>query len=234
VSLCLLPVLAVNSIPAAAFASMPPVAVTDVLGSLLHVGGLTFEVAADRQKSQWMRGRKEKKHNEEFLTRGLWSRSRHPNYFGESTLWTGIATAAAGVLVSGAGQAEMGFAGGLIGKLGALMMAGVSPASATFLFLKVIKISEWDVNGKLTAFQVSGVPMSERRYDKRIYSETVKSIKKRDACMFSTFSTYFTIAAIAFLCRSTVIDAERSSHPARTSHSSVVPSKTETFRDIHL
>lgn len=133
VSLCLLPVLAVNSIPATAFTAMPAVALTDVLGLSLYMGGLTFEVAADRQKSRWMREKKEKKHSEEFLTRGLWSRSRHPNYFGESTLWTGIATTAAGILMNRAGQVGMG----LPGQLGALMMAGVSPAFVTFLLLKV-------------------------------------------------------------------------------------------------
>jgi steroid 5-alpha reductase family enzyme len=112
---------------------MPPVVLTDVLGLFLFVGGLTFEVAADRQKSQWMREKREKKHSEEFLNRGLWSRSWHPNYFGECTLWTGIAITAAGVLMNCTGQARMG----LTGKLGALMMAGVTPAFVTLLLLKV-------------------------------------------------------------------------------------------------
>jgi len=137
VSLCLLPVLSVNSIPATTLAALPLVMPTDVLGLLLYVGGITFEATADSQKSRWMREKKEKKHSEEFLTRGLWSKSRHPNYFGESTLWTGIATAAAGVLVSGAGQTGVGFTGGFMGRLGALAMAVVSPAFVTFLLLKV-------------------------------------------------------------------------------------------------
>lgn len=84
-----------------------------------------------------MQEKKDKKHSEDFLTRGLWSKSRHPNYFGESTLWTGIATTAAGVLMSNVGQAGMGFSGGLAGRLGALAMAGVSPAFVTFLLFKV-------------------------------------------------------------------------------------------------
>lgn len=140
VSLCLLPVLAVNSIPATALSALPFVTATDVLGLALYVGGLAFEAVADRQKSQWMKEKKEKKHSEEFLTRGLWSKSRHPNYFGESTLWTGIATAAAGIMISNVGQAGMGFAGGLAGKIGALAMAGASPVFATFLLLKVRKV----------------------------------------------------------------------------------------------
>ncbi|KAF2479240.1 hypothetical protein BDY17DRAFT_328016 [Neohortaea acidophila] len=150
VSLCLLPVLAVNSIPSTTLAALPFFTITDILGLLLYVGGISFEATADRQKNQWIKEKKEKKHEEDFLTRGLWSKSRHPNYFGESTLWTGIATAAAGVMMSSVGQAGMGLSGGLGAKVGALAMAGVSPAFVTFLLLKV-----------------SGVPLSEKKYDKR-------------------------------------------------------------------
>ena len=152
VSLCLMPVLALNSLPISTFAGLSgAVGITDILGILLYVGGLSFEVTADRQKNQWVQEKKDKKHSEDFLTRGLWSKSRHPNYFGEATLWTGIATLSAGVLMSGPGQVGMGLAGwGLLGKVAAGAMAGVSPAFVSFLLLKV-----------------SGVPMSEGKYDKR-------------------------------------------------------------------
>ena len=139
VTLCLLPVLAINSLPVSALATALPAAVslTDILGILLYVGGISFEVAADRQKDKWVQEKKNKEHDEDFLTRGLWSKSRHPNYFGEATLWTGIATVAGGVLCSGTGQVGMGLAGGLAGKVLAGCMAGVSPAFVTFLLLKV-------------------------------------------------------------------------------------------------
>ncbi|KAL9635688.1 MAG: hypothetical protein Q9164_003302 [Protoblastenia rupestris] len=152
VSLCLMPVLAINSLPASLFASLPAaVTITDIIGLLLYVGGLSFEVAADRQKNAWVQEKKEKKHDEDFLTRGLWSKSRHPNYFGEATLWTGIATLSAGVLMSGPGQVGMGLASyGILGKVAAGAMAGISPAFVSFLLLKV-----------------SGVPLSEGKYDKR-------------------------------------------------------------------
>ena len=147
-----MPVLAINSLPASAFASLPAfVGVTDIVGLLLYVGGLSFEVAADRQKSQWVQAKKEKKHEEAFLTQGLWSKSRHPNYFGEATLWTGIATLSVGVLMSGPGQVGMGLVQyGLLGKVAAGAMAGVSPAFVSFLLLKV-----------------SGVPLTEKKYDER-------------------------------------------------------------------
>lgn len=140
VSLCLMPVLALNSIPATTLAALPMVTIIDVIGLALYIGGITFEATADRQKSQWMEEKKKKQHDEDFLTRGLWSKSRHPNYFGESTLWTGIATVAGGVLLSGVGQQGMGFSGGLGGRLGALAMVGVSPAFVTFLLLKVSRL----------------------------------------------------------------------------------------------
>jgi len=150
VSLCLMPVLAINSIPHAALSTLPIVKITDVLGLLLFVGGLSFEVAADRQKDKWVQEKKRKEHDEEFLTRGLWSKSRHPNYFGESTLWSGIATVAGGVLVGRVGQVGMGLAGTSYGKILGLGLVAVSPAFVTFLLLKV-----------------SGVPLSEKKYDER-------------------------------------------------------------------
>ena len=42
--------------------------------------------------------RKDPANKEAFITSGLWSWSRHPNYFGEITLWTGIAIMAIPVL----------------------------------------------------------------------------------------------------------------------------------------
>jgi steroid 5-alpha reductase family enzyme len=79
VSLCLMPVMAVNAVPAAAAAASGIVAgskvkLTDVLGLSMYLGGLTLEVVADRQKARWVRERREKVHDEQFLTRGLWSR----------------------------------------------------------------------------------------------------------------------------------------------------------------
>ncbi|KAI1102892.1 DUF1295-domain-containing protein [Jackrogersella minutella] len=147
VSLCLGPVLAVNAVPAAALAAVPPRA-TDVLGLALFAGGFALEIAADRQKGRWLHRRQEKLHDEPFMTEGLWSRSQYPNYFGECTLWTGIATAAAGVLWTRPAQVGLGFSGGLVGKLLTLAISFASPAFVSFLLLKV-----------------TGVPLSEKKYD---------------------------------------------------------------------
>lgn len=65
-----------------------PVDVTFWLGLALWVFGFTIEVVADRQKSAF---RKDPGNAHNFIRTGLWSWSRHPNYFGEITLWVGIA-----------------------------------------------------------------------------------------------------------------------------------------------
>jgi steroid 5-alpha reductase family enzyme len=133
-----MPVLAVNSLPPTAFSTFSKFAVTDAIGLALWAGGFLFEVIADGQKNRWMEEKRNKKHSEDFLTRGLWSKSRHPNYFGETTLWTGIGVAAGGVLFSNAGQVGSGLAGaGALGKVMALAITGVSPAFVLFLLLKV-------------------------------------------------------------------------------------------------
>ena len=61
----------------------------------------------------------------------------------------------------------MGLAGSAWGRLAALGMAGVSPAFVTFLVLKVRRAWHGWCAGVLTPSQVSGVPMSENKYDKR-------------------------------------------------------------------
>lgn len=54
-------------------------------GVLVWATGFAIEVAADWQKSRF------RAQHDTFITTGLWSWSRHPNYFGEIVLWLGIA-----------------------------------------------------------------------------------------------------------------------------------------------
>ena len=66
-----------------------------VVGVVVWAFGFTIEVVADRQKSAF----KQDPANEgRFITSGLWAWSRDPNYFGEITLWTGVAVMALPVL----------------------------------------------------------------------------------------------------------------------------------------
>lgn len=59
-----------------------------VIGAIVWLAGFTIEVVADFQKSRF---RANPSNTDKFITTGLWSRSRHPNYFGEILLWFGIA-----------------------------------------------------------------------------------------------------------------------------------------------
>jgi steroid 5-alpha reductase family enzyme len=61
------------------------------VGVTLWAAGLTIEIVADRQK-QAFNSRPENAGR--FITTGLWSYSRHPNYFGEIMLWCGVAVVA--------------------------------------------------------------------------------------------------------------------------------------------
>ena len=54
----------------------------DAFGVAIWAGGFMTEVLADRQKSQWRKDKTAKKHDEDWISSGLWSKSRHPNYFG--------------------------------------------------------------------------------------------------------------------------------------------------------
>ena len=58
-----------------------------IIGLLLFLLGFVVEVISDNQKSAF---RSIPENKDAFINQGLWARSRHPNYFGEITLWTGI------------------------------------------------------------------------------------------------------------------------------------------------
>ena len=58
-----------------------------ILGLALFILGFVVEVIADNQKTAF---RSIPDNKDQFINEGLWARSRHPNYFGEITLWTGI------------------------------------------------------------------------------------------------------------------------------------------------
>ncbi|NIM93919.1 MAG: DUF1295 domain-containing protein [Anaerolineales bacterium] len=66
-----------------------------LIGFLIWVFGFAFEVVADYQKSRF---RRDLENRGKFIQTGLWSRSRHPNYFGEIVLWIGVAIIAIPVL----------------------------------------------------------------------------------------------------------------------------------------
>lgn len=67
---------------------------TDVMGTLLFVIGFAFEAIGDYQLARFKasaanRGR--------VMDQGLWRYTRHPNYFGDATLWWGVYLIAASV-----------------------------------------------------------------------------------------------------------------------------------------
>ncbi|HAM43496.1 MAG TPA: hypothetical protein DCM67_00525 [Propionibacteriaceae bacterium] len=59
-----------------------------VVGLVVWLFGLGFEVVADLQKSRF---KADPANAGRFIDSGLWSLSRHPNYFGEIVLWIGVA-----------------------------------------------------------------------------------------------------------------------------------------------
>ena len=66
----------------------PPLGIWDVIGLLIWILGFGIEVLADMQKTRF---NSNPKNEGRWIDQGLWSLCRHPNYLGETLLWTGIA-----------------------------------------------------------------------------------------------------------------------------------------------
>ena len=62
--------------------------ILDIIGILIWIIGFVIEVVSDRQKSEF---KNNKSNVGQFIQSGLWKYSRHPNYFGEILIWTGMA-----------------------------------------------------------------------------------------------------------------------------------------------
>lgn len=103
------------------------------LGLMLWIIGFLFESIADLQLDLFLHNPLNKG---KILTQGLWKYSRHPNYFGESLMWWGLALAA-------------------LGLTSASLLVFLSPIVITFLLLKVSGVpmlearmkgnSEWEI-----------------------------------------------------------------------------------------
>jgi len=64
----------------------PPFQLTDYAGWTIWAIGFLIEAISDQQKFNF---RLKPENKEKFISTGLWRYSRHPNYFGEISLWFG-------------------------------------------------------------------------------------------------------------------------------------------------
>lgn len=117
------------------------------LGVLVWAVGFFFEVVGDYELDSFVRNPENK---EKLLTTGLWRYSRHPNYFGEVTMWWGVWL----IILS----LPMGF------------VALVSPLMITLLILRVsgipmleAKLGEHPEWGAYVARTSAFVPLPPRR-----------------------------------------------------------------------
>lgn len=117
----------VISLPlAAAISGGGDLGILDFAGIALWVVGMVFEVVGDLQLSRF---RKDPSNRGKVLDTGLWRYTRHPNYFGNATLWWGFYL----VALSAGGWWTI-----------------VSPLLMTFLLLKVsgVALLEKDIGGR--------------------------------------------------------------------------------------
>ncbi len=59
-----------------------------IFGVIIWIVGYFFQAVGDRQLAEFIQ---DKKNQGQLMTQGLWSLTRHPNYFGEACMWWGIA-----------------------------------------------------------------------------------------------------------------------------------------------
>ncbi len=132
-----MPVILIN----ANAATQGPWRALDWIGFVIFAAGFAMETIADRQKRSF---KADAKNKGRYIDSGLWSISRHPNYFGEITLWTGMS------LVGLSGVAKYG-PGEIIGcVLSPLMVAFLITQLSGIPLLEKSADERW---GKEEAYQ---------------------------------------------------------------------------------
>jgi steroid 5-alpha reductase family enzyme len=95
----------------------PGVGPIAVMGILLWIVGLTFEAVGDYQLAKF---KKDPANATKVMDKGLWSLTRHPNYFGDALLWWGI-----GIVGAETGTGIFGFIGPVVMTFFLLKISGV-------------------------------------------------------------------------------------------------------------
>ena len=97
--------------------SSPGVGPLAVIGIMVWLVGLSFEAIGDLQLSRF---KKNPANTGKVMDSGLWSLTRHPNYFGDALLWWGI-----GIVGAETGSGVIGFVGPLVMTFFLLRVSGV-------------------------------------------------------------------------------------------------------------
>jgi len=127
-----------------------------IIGIVIFLLGFVIEIVADQQKSQF---RSIPENKDKFITSGLWSKSRHPNYFGEILLWFGVAIISMPALIEAVRIGEY------------LPIVFITLISPLFTYILLV--------------YVSGVRMLEARGDiKWANDEAYKTYKKETPMLF--------------------------------------------------
>ena len=97
--------------------STPGVGPLAVIGVMVWAVGLSFEAVGDWQLVQF---KKDPNNAGKVMQTGLWSLTRHPNYFGDALLWWGI-----GIVGAETGSGVIGFIGPVVMTVFLLRVSGV-------------------------------------------------------------------------------------------------------------
>lgn len=68
------------------------------IGAIVWLIGFFFEAVGDYQLDRFIRTKSQ--HGQSIMKSGLWKYTRHPNYFGEATMWWGLALVGYGATAS--------------------------------------------------------------------------------------------------------------------------------------
>ncbi|KAI0091359.1 hypothetical protein BDY19DRAFT_935324 [Irpex rosettiformis] len=127
-----LPVYMVNTMDSSAH---PALGIRDYLAVSWFAASWFIELVADHQKSAWKKAKNDKEHDDQFISSGLWSISRHPNYVGEVGVWIGMWGLSTASLTSPYAPRF------------AWVLAGLSPLLTWFLLTKVSGIPPLEAGG---------------------------------------------------------------------------------------